>query len=86
MLFKFNLFSQTDDILNLKIKKFQLKNRAARAVEDTTDYELKLRDFCTRNRNNLALLTSIQGLRLYLIKTGSTPQQAAKETLEQLQH
>lgn len=71
-----------DDMFGLQVKKFQLKNRVKRACTDQTDYELRLKTFCTNNSNNLLLLTQVAGYRTYLIGNGCTNQQAAKETLE----
>lgn len=82
-----------DDAFHEHIKKYQagikrkrLKERAILACQDTTDYELMLCDFCDRNKSNMLLLVKIQGYRCYLIECGCTPQQAAKEILEEYRH
>lgn len=75
-----------DEEFHLQLKKFQLKNRVRLACTDTTDYDLMLRDFCTRNKNNALLLTRVAGYRTYLIGNGCTNQQAAKLTLEEYRH
>ncbi len=67
----------------LDVKRKQLKERVKLACQDTTNYELMLRDFCIRNKNNMLLLVKVRGYRGYLIECGCTPQQAAKETLEE---
>lgn len=69
-----------------KINKFQLFNRTRLACTDTTDYELRLKHFLENNQNNILLITRVVGYRQYLIKTGSTNLQAAKETLDYYQH
>jgi hypothetical protein len=75
-----------DEIMHLQIKRYQLKQRVAKACTDTTDYEYRLKNYCYNNRNNVLLLTSVMGYRAYLIKCGCGIQQAAKETLERFQH
>jgi hypothetical protein len=82
-----------DDVFHARIKQYQidikrkqLKERVAQACQDTTDYELMLRNFCDRNKNNMLLLVKVRGYRGYLIECGCTPQQAAKETLEEYRH
>lgn len=75
-----------DEQFGNQIKKFQLKQRAIKACQDTTDYELQLRHFLENNQNNILLLTNVVGYRSYLLRNGCTNQTAAKETLEYYRH
>lgn len=71
-----------EDHLYQKIKKYGLKNRAMNACCDNTDYQLRLKNLMSNNKNNLRLLTKITGYMEYLKRQGMGIQQASKETLE----
>lgn len=75
-----------DDELYLAVKRARLIDRAKLALQDTTDYDLRLRNFMIKNRHNLKLIVDVVGHMSYLKKCGSDVQVAAKETLEKFQH
>jgi hypothetical protein len=75
-----------DEIFHRKLKRYQLKQRVARACTDTTDYELWLKNFLTNNRNNARLISECANYRRQLIESGIDSQQAAKQTLEKFRH
>ena len=64
-------------------QKFILKNRAKNAIKNTTNWELRLRNFLENNKNNQKLIINIAGYHHYLTNLGLKPDIAAKECLEQ---
>ena len=81
--FKFNREQfNFDSYWRTLIKKKQLKERAANACKDNTDYQLRLKHIMINNRNNLQLLTRIAGHMDYLKSHDVSLQLAAKETIE----
>jgi hypothetical protein len=75
-----------DELFHKRVAKFQLKERVKAACRDNTDYDLHLRNFLIKNRNNQKLIVNVAGYMNYLHRCGLTTQQAAKEVLEKYQH
>ena len=71
-----------DDELYLAVKRWKLIDRAKFALKDTTDYDLRLRNFMTKNHHNQFLIIDIVGHMSYMKTCGADLQLAAKETLE----
>jgi len=72
--------------LYLEIKRSRLIDRVKNALKDTTDYDLRLRNFMLKNHHNQKLIVDIVGYMSYMKTCGYDVQQAAKETLEKFQH
>ena len=75
-----------NDQFHLQIKRNILLNRVRNALKDTTDYDLRLRNFMLKNHHNQKLIVDIVGHMSYMKTSGYDVQQAAKATLEEFQH
>ena len=75
-----------DEELYLAVKRGKLIDRVRNALKDTTDYDLRLRNFMLKNQHNQKLIVDIVGHMSYMKKYGYDIQHAAKETLEKYQH
>lgn len=71
-----------NDQFHLQIKRNILLNRVRNALKDTTDYDLRLRNFMSKNYHNQFLIIDIVGHMSYMKTCGADLQLAAKETLE----